>query len=234
MKQTHRTTDSRLVPPRLNTLSLALLLCMVGVAVQAEAADKKASREREALRRTQQQLSQVQGQVGTLEQEKVRLAEELDKAQKSSQAMESESARLQREIKAGKGQQTSLSKELTLTKEALDTATQRLTEMQTTLSESGKKLAETARILQQTEAEKRNLEGIKLRNERDITSCERNNLALYQIGRSLMDRFERKTCGETLAQGEPFSGLKRVETENLMEKYRDKLEDQKWIKPPGD
>jgi len=81
--------------------------------------------------------------------------------------------------------------------------------------------------------EKQNLEAIKVRNERDMASCERRNLALYEVGRSLMDRFEHKTCGETLAQKEPFTGLKKVETENLLEEYRDKLDDQKLIKPPG-
>ncbi len=48
-----------------------------------------------------------------------------------------------------------------------------------------------------------------------------------------MTRFEQKTCGEILAQKEPFTGLKRVEVENLLEEYRDKLDEQKLIKPPG-
>jgi hypothetical protein len=42
-----------------------------------------------------------------------------------------------------------------------------------------------------------------------------------------MDRFEHKTCGERLAEKEPFTGFKKVETENLLEEYRDKLDDQK-------
>jgi chromosome segregation ATPase len=217
---------ARLVPTRLGAWSLALLLCLSGVAVHAEASDKKASREREALRRVQQQLSQVQGQMTTLEQEKSKLAEDLDKVQASSKAVESKAARLQRELKAGKQQQTSLAQELAAAREALAMATRNLAETQKTLSE-------TSRALQQTEAEKRNLESLKTRNEHEMAACERRNLALYEIGRSLMDRFEHKTCGETLEQKEPFTGLKKVETENLLEEYRDKLDEQKLIKPPG-
>ena len=101
------------------------------------------------------------------------------------------------------------------------------------LAETRKTLAEATQTLQQTEAAKRNLETVKASNERDIASCERKNLALYEVGRSLMDRFEHKTCGEVLADKEPFTGIRKVETENLMEEYRDKLDDQKLIRPPG-
>ena len=214
-------------------VSLAVLLGVVGILSPAEAADKKSSREREALRRVQQQLSQVQGQVGALEQEKAKLTEDLSKVQASSKAVESEASRLQGEVKASKRQQLSATKELTLVKEELATAGQRLTETQKTLAETTNKLAETTRALQQSDSEKRSLEAVKVRNESDLSSCERKNVALYQLGRSLMARFENKTCGEILAQKDPFTGLKQVETENLLEEYRDKLDDQKWIKPPG-
>lgn len=229
MKQVRRINpyfSACLVPIRLGALSLALMLCLAGVAVHAEASDKKASREREALRRVQQQLSQVQGQIASLEQEKGKLAEDLDKVQASSKVVESKAARLQGELNAGKQQQTSLTQELVLAKEALATAAQNLAETRKTLSE-------ITLALQQAAAEKRDLEAIKVRNERDMASCERRNLALYEVGRSLMFRFEHKTCGETLAQKEPFTGLKKVETENLLEEYRDKLDDQKLIKQPG-
>jgi len=213
-------------PNRLGALSLALLLCMAGLAPHAEASDKKASREREALRRVQLQLSQVQGELAAAEQEKARLAADLEKAQASSKAETDKVAHLKHGLGASKQQLASVTTELAQVKDELATTAQHLAETQKTL-------AETTRTLQQTEAEKRNLETIKARNERDITSCEHRNLALYALGRSLMDRFEHKSCGETLAEKEPFTGLKKVETENLLEEYRDKLDDQKFIKPPG-
>jgi hypothetical protein len=48
-----------------------------------------------------------------------------------------------------------------------------------------------------------------------------------------MTRFEQKSCNEILVQKEPLFGLKRVEIENLLEEYRDKLDEQKLIKAPG-
>lgn len=230
MKHTRRITDYfnlRMTQvPWLGMASFALLLCMAGTATHAEASDKRASREREALRRVQQQMSQMQGDMAALEQEKAKLSADLDKAAASSKAEEGKAARLQRELGASKRQLLSVTQELTLTKEALATTTQHLTETKASLDE-------TSRTLQQAEVEKRDLQTLKARNARDMAACEHKNIALYALGRSLMDRFEHKTCGETLAEKEPFTGLKKVETENLLEEYRDKLDDQKYLKPPG-
>lgn len=226
MKQIHRLSEY-VRPARLGALSLALMVCMASLAPHAEASDKKtASREREALRRVQQQLSQVQGQLDAVEQEKARLAADLEQAQASSKTAEGQVASLRQGLGTSKQQLVAATRELTQTKEELATTSQRLADTQ-------KILADTTQALQQTQAEKRDLEALKSRHERDIASCERKNLALYGVGRSLMDRFEHKTCGEILAEKEPFSGLKKVETENLLEEYRDKLDDQKLIRPPG-
>ena len=228
MKHTHRITDhtSPRMVPRLGALSLALLVGLAMAAPHADASDKKASREREALRRVQQQLSQAQGDLAAAEQEKAKLAADLEKAQASSKAEAGKVASLQHGLGTSKQQLAAVSNELAQVKETLATTAQQL-------AETRKTLAETTQTLQQTEAEKRNLETVKASNERDIASCERKNLALYEVGRSLMDRFEHKTCGEILAEKEPFSGIRKVETENLMEEYRDKLDDQKLIRPPG-
>jgi septal ring factor EnvC (AmiA/AmiB activator) len=224
-RQIANASGQNMAPTRMGMLTVLLLLCMSGTAMHAEASDKKASREREALRRVQQQLSQVQGEMTAIEQEKSRLMADLEQARASSSSVESKAARLQHGLNASKQQLSALTHELVLVKEGLATTARQLDETRKTLDE-------TAQALQQTKAEKNHLEGIKARNERELASCERKNVALYGVGRSLMDRFESKTCGETLVQKEPFTGLKQVETENLLEEYRDKLDDQKYIKAP--
>ncbi|MBI3433129.1 MAG: hypothetical protein HY018_13075 [Hydrogenophilales bacterium] len=224
MKHTHRIMNH--LNPRIPAVLGALLLCMAVVAPHAEASDKKASREREALRRVQQQLSQAQGDLAAAEQEKTRLTADLEKAQASSKAEEGKVASLQHGLGTSKQQLASVSNELAQVKGTLATTAQQL-------AETRKTLAETAQTLQQTESEKRRLETVKASNERDIASCEHKNLALYEVGRSLMDRFEHKSCGEILSEKEPFTGIRKVETENLMEEYRDKLDEQKLVKAPG-
>lgn len=224
MKPTHRITDRS--NPRIPAALGMLLLCLAVAAPHAGAADRKASREREALRRVQQQLSQAQGDLAAAEQEKARLAADLEKAQASSKAEAGKVASLQHGLGASKQQLAAASSELAQVKETLATTAQQL-------AETRKTLAETTQTLQQTEAEKRRLETVKASNERDIAACEHKNLALYEVGRSLMDRFEHKSCGEILAEKEPFTGIRKVETENLLEEYRDKLDEQKLVKAPG-
>jgi chromosome segregation ATPase len=214
------------MPSRLGALTLTISLCLAGASFHAEASDKKAGREREALRRVQQQLVQAQGQIAVLEQEKAKLTEGMGKAQAASKTAEGQSAILQREVKAGKQQQSSQANELALVKAELNTTAQQL-------ADTRKRLDETTMALKQADSDKSNLEAVKTRNEREISACESKNLALYGLGRNLMERFENKSCGEILAQSDPFTGIKKVETENLLEEYRDKLDDQKIIKPPG-
>src|SRR3569833_3481145 len=101
MKQIHRLSEY-VRPARLGTLSLALMVCMASLAPHAEATDKKARREREAMRRVPQQLSQVQGQLDAVEQEKARLAADLEQSQASSKTVEGQVASLRHGLGANK------------------------------------------------------------------------------------------------------------------------------------
>jgi chromosome segregation ATPase len=204
-----------------------VLLCLAGVSLHATASDARASREREALRRVQQQLAAVQTQIATLEQDKTQLADALAQSQSARKAAEGRNAGLSREVGSAKQAQSSLAQQLAAARTEAATTMQQLTDTRKTL-------ADTTLSLQQATAEKNALSEIRTRNEREIGACEGRNMALYKLGRELMQRFEAKSCGEILAEKEPFTGLKKVETENLLETYRDKLDAQKLVKPPGE
>jgi hypothetical protein len=42
--------------------------------------------------------------------------------------------------------------------------------------------------------------------------------------RQLLERYEKKGCMSSLLEQEPFTQIKRVELENLVEDYRDRLD----------
>ena len=212
---------------------VVLFLAVAMLPLGATAADKKANRDREMLRRVQVQLQQAQGQVSSLEAEKAQLSKDLESAQKTVKSTQRKVTRLSRDLQSERTRREGVEKELAQSRLDLASTRQHLEETTGRLTETSKTLARTNQTLAATEADKTRLEGIKARNEREIASCEDKNLKLYQTGRELMLRFQRKTCGEVMAQGEPFTGLKRVEVENLLEEYRDKLDAQKLIKPPG-
>jgi len=210
-----------------------LLLCLVAAGTAQADSEKKGNREREALRRVQLQLQQMQGQVSTLEQEKTQLSQDLDKAASEAKKATGRAARLSRDLKAERSKRENLEKTLEQANKDLASHRERLAQTEQQLAETRSTLAKTSQTLSITEGDKRRLEGIKASQEREIASCESKNLKLYQTGRDLMTRFEQKTCNEVMAQKEPLFGLKRVEIENLLEEYRDKLDEQKLIKAPG-
>ena len=197
------------------------------------ASDRKASREREMLRRAQMQLQQTQSKLGDVEQEKAKLARELEQAAKAQEAAREESAAIGLELQRAKEQGRAAGQELEGVKQNLATTREQLADTRRQLGETKKTLADTQGALERTQGEARGLEAVKTRRERELALCEDKNRKLYQLGRELMVLYERKGVDGVLAQREPFTGLRQVEVENLMEEYRDKLDEQKLIKPPG-
>jgi hypothetical protein len=59
-----------------------------------------------------------------------------------------------------------------------------------------------------------------------LKTCEDRNGALFRLGREILDRYARVGIGDVLATREPFVGARRVELENLVQDYGDKLHDQ--------
>src|SRR5262249_4723473 len=56
-----------------------------------------------------------------------------------------------------------------------------------------------------------------------LGKCIDHNVALYRLGQQLLDRYRDKGMGESLAQQESMLQLGRVQLENLIQDYRDKL-----------
>jgi chromosome segregation ATPase len=64
---------------------------------------------------------------------------------------------------------------------------------------------------------------------RKAASCEVKNTELFKIGNDILERYAAMDLGDVLHAREPFIGIKRVELENLMQDYQDKLLDQKAV-----
>jgi hypothetical protein len=54
-------------------------------------------------------------------------------------------------------------------------------------------------------------------------TCEAKNQDLYKLGQQVLDLYDQKGLFDLLAAGEPVTKLKRVEYENIMQDYQDKL-----------
>jgi len=127
-------------------------------------------------------------------------------ARRRATELETELTALKQKLEAAEKERAALSAQL-------KTATGRGNELDTAnakLEADGKRC--TAALAQQTKL---------------TDTCATRNARLYEIGGEILERYENKGVFSSLLAAEPFTGLKRVELENLVEDYRDKLDAQK-------
>lgn len=63
-----------------------------------------------------------------------------------------------------------------------------------------------------------------------VQSCEAKNAALYKLGEEILGLYDKKDFFD-IVSGEPVTKLKRVELENAMQDYEDKMRDNKIPQP---
>jgi len=202
---------------------LATLLLMAATAALAQQApDKQASREREMLRRAQAAQKQAEDAKAVLEQEKSKLDAEAKAAKaqvaKTSGAVARERKRadeLQVSLDAVTKERSSLQKD----KDVLGT---RLADTEARLKEALAELARTRASLAAREKELAGVQQIASQQARSIRICEDKNLKLYGVAIEVIGKHRDQGVWDAMKRREPFTGLRQVEVENLLEEYRDR------------
>lgn len=204
-------------------LVFAVLVSLLGAA-HAQSARDDAGGSDQALRKAQALLRQVA-------QEKTRL--------------EGENVKLLAEIDALKGQLKRAQATLEETSGALETASQSNATLSARLGASQSRVEQTEDQLRDVVAKYKELDGehrelTAVREEldqtvavktREISECEGKNIRMFEANVELLGHYAGKTAWDALAQREPFTGLKQVEIENILQEYRFKLEDLQYRKP---
>lgn len=207
-------------------LSLAVLLGALLVSpVFAE--DKKAARDQELIRRLRQQVQQSQQEV---EQAKAQAAQAGAAAQAAKADIDkarSEADRVRGRVGAAERRAATVQAELDAVKEGKAAVEAELSKVNARLAETQAKLSETTKTLQTSEANGRSLKTALSAEESSRQSCEKKNLTLYRYSVDLLTRYQNKGVWSALKQAEPFTGIKQVEIENIVEEYRDKLDAEK-------
>lgn len=183
-----------------------LLLAAAFVAMPALAAEKKADPSKGEVRR----LQQVQRQ---LEQEKTQLSEQ-------KAAAESELGAVRRKVDGESRRAAALSRDVGAMRSARDAVAAKLATAEAEL----RKTQEAQRL---AEAESKRLQAALAAEKQQLTVCTERGQELRKTSNEVLDLYEKKTCKDSSLQGEPFTGLKRVEIENAVEDMRDKLDSQR-------
>jgi len=127
-----------------------------------------------------------------------------------------------------------LTKQAMADKEQLDLLTKKTDAQEKELADTKEALAKWKAGFDQltTDAKKSESERVRLAGEnvllqRKVEDRERKNLELWRLGNEILTRYEKFGLGDALAAREPFTGISRVKLENLVQDYKDKVDDQR-------
>ncbi len=204
-------------------IMLGLFIAISLLANPALAADKKDKASRR-VQQIQQEKAQLQSQLDQTLQAKAVLDADMAKAQEDNTALKSRSAAASRKIS---GLETSL-KEMTAERmdfeaKLLKTQTE-LEATKTALSELDAKHQANLYDLKINEQQRTNLTATTIQKTKVIDACVAKNAKLYDYGLELVKLYENPSLYRRIVLNEPFSQLKRVELENILQNYNDKID----------
>jgi hypothetical protein len=191
-----------------------------GLLQAADQANTVEERLRGQLRSTMLQLRDAQNQAATLqsaqaedEKQKKALTDRVDELTKQAASDKDAATKTIADLNAKVTDQTTLINQM---KDALDK-----------WKEAYNKAVEVATT---KEAQRAKFESQAIGLQRRVENDENKNLALYKLGKEVLNRYEKFGLGTAITSREPFVGITKVKLENLVQDYSDKLMDQ-TVKP---
>lgn len=196
-------------------IGLVLPFVLASAALAADA-DPVETQLRTQLRATVTQLRELQDQQATLQAQKTAAEQERDALKKKPQAAPGPSrkalaaaaalrrdlAGARQEAEAGKQAAAQSQAQLAALRQQLDQVQASLRAVQTQNNEMRATLASTNSTLQ---------------------ACELKNVQLIGLSSEVLDRYSKVGLGTAMAAKEPFTGLRRVQLQNLAQGYEDRL-----------
>lgn len=181
----------------------------------------------------------------------VQLVQEMQQLASERTALQAENERLKGELVDVRKERDSLkASEQTLDRRARESAsalarsdaerlssTEELTQTRAKMQELIGKFRETIQKLREVESEGATARESAAARERELNACVEHNVALYHLNDEVLTHFDRQGFWSRLAQAEPFTQIKRVRNENLIDEYRSRAQLQvtPGVKPdPGD
>jgi chaperonin cofactor prefoldin len=164
--------------------------------------------------RVMQQLQQVSAEKTRLQTENDALKKQLEEVKaKASKAGPDQGVVQQqkRELDASNARQ----------KESAEAMEQLRTKMQDLIG----KFRETATQLQTVEADREQLKAAIAVQEREYKSCVDRNAGLYFLSDEILRRLENRSVWSKLSEKEAFTRISRTRMENLIDDYRDRVEE---------
>jgi DNA repair exonuclease SbcCD ATPase subunit len=209
--------NQAITPARRVLLTLGATLSLACAAQD----DNHASREKEALRRTQAALREAQERQAGLAREKEDLAGQRDKlgeAAKRAQGQLAESRSLAARVSASLSQAND---ELAATKARDDAARK---ELEDRLADQAQRLVAAQRLADERARANAALAALLERATQSLAKAEQANTQMHALGLQMIERLRGRESGADGTVTDPVLGFGQVHLENEAEALRDKLE----------
>lgn len=213
-------------------LPRALCLCAALLSIALSAAAQQPSHERDTIRRFQQQSAKLQQENTRLQQDNAALGAKLKQVEAERDRLNAQAGKLRKSSQALQAAQDSdaqLRAQLATAEEKLREARQQeqrqLNDLRAQLEQAR---TEVAQSTQRGEQQVSTLRAGLQQQEGRADACERKNQQLFTVTTDLIARYKTsRGAWEKLLLSEPFTGLKFVEVENLLDDMRDRARDAK-------
>jgi chromosome segregation ATPase len=174
-----------------------------------------------------QQLQQLASERTSLQAENAQMKKELDDLRKERDALKKTQQSTANQAKAA----ASMAAALTQSTSQRAAAEQELRQTKEKMQELITKFRETAQTMRQVDTERATAVQTLAMRDRDLKVCVDHNTALYKLNGEVLTRLEGQSAFSRLARVEPFTQIKRVELENLVDDYKARAEDQQLATP---
>jgi chromosome segregation ATPase len=212
-----------------NRRSTAILMLATWLALGAYAGAAGAQTARSggsASAQLVQQLQQLGSERTALQAENARIKKELADMTKERDTLKAGRAALDQRARVS---------EVAVARSAQDkqTAEGETGKLKERIQELIAKFRETAQTLKDVEMERATFkQSLETRNN-ELTECVDKNKALYQLNGEVLTRLEGQGVFSRMASAEPFTKLKRVQLENLIDDYKYRADDKKVTTSPA-
>jgi chromosome segregation ATPase len=167
-----------------------------------------------------QQLQQLGSERTALQAENARMKKELAELTKERDSLKSGRAALDQRMKASEAA-------VARTVQDKQSADGEVEKLKARMQELITRFRETATTLKDVEGERATFKQSLSTRDTELTECVNRNQALYKLNGEILTRLEGQGMFSRVASAEPFTKLKRVELENLIDDYKYRAEDQK-------
>ena len=172
-----------------------------------------------------QQMQQLAGERTSLQADNARLKKELDEVRQERDQLKKGHQATDQRVKASDAA-------LARSNAQRESTEQELAQTKMKMQELITKFRETLQSMRGVETQNATNQQTLAARDQELKTCVDRNLALYHLNEEVLSRLERQGMFTRVAAAEPFTRIKRVQLENLIDEYKARAEDQRAA-PPG-